>query len=95
MDPSLPKIEGTKIPDIIISKQTQFYTLWGVYTVVEFTAGGFLGGQRISLATGFAVLIGVWLFNFGHLGFVLRCVEQLDKFGDALNAALHYCPVNS
>ena len=42
----------------------------------------------IALGTGLAVFFGVWAFNFGHLGFVLRCAGQLDKLGDVLDAAL-------
>jgi hypothetical protein len=32
------KIESPKILDLIVSKQTQYYTLWGVYTAVQFAA---------------------------------------------------------
>jgi hypothetical protein len=82
------KIDVPKVIDIFISRQTQYYTLWGVYTVVQFTAGSFgysrpLVGPWLALA----VLIGVWIFNFGHLGFVLTCVDQLDKLSYGLNAA--------
>ena len=81
----LAKIEPSKILDLIVSKQTQYYTLWGVYTAVQFAAGGFQSGGRLSLGIGLAVLCGVWAFNFGHLGFVLRCVDQLHRLGAVLN----------
>ena len=84
----LAKIESPKILDLIVSKQTQFYTLWGVYTVVQFAAGGFQSGGKPSLGVGLAVLCGVWAFNLGHLGFVLRCVDQLHRLGVVLNTAL-------
>ena len=83
------KIEPSKIIDLIISKQTQYYTLWAVYTAVQFAAGNYGSNQRLSMAAGLAVFIGVWTFNLGHLGFVLRCVDQLDKLSRVLTAALN------
>jgi hypothetical protein len=85
----LSKIEAPKILDLIVSKQTQYYTLWAVYTAVQFTAGGFGSGQSLPLAIALAVLFGVWAFNLGHLGFVLQCVSQLDKLSLALDAAVN------
>jgi hypothetical protein len=71
MNTLLEKIESPKILDLIVSKQTQYYTLWGVYTAVQFAAGSFQSGGKLSLGVGLAVLCGVWAFNLGHLGFVL------------------------
>jgi hypothetical protein len=85
----LAKIDSPKILDLIVGKQTQLYTLWGVYTVVQFAAGGFQSDRRLSLGVGLAVLCGVWAFNLGHLGFVLRCIDQLHKLGEVLKTALH------
>jgi hypothetical protein len=82
------KIKPSKILDLIISTQTQYYTLWAVYTAVQFAAGGHGYGYSLPLGVGLAVLFGVWAFNLGHLGFVLQCVAQLDKLSIALNAAL-------
>jgi hypothetical protein len=82
-------IEPAKILDLIISKQTQYYTLWAVYTAVQFAAGGYGYGHPLPLGVGLAVLLGVWAFNLGHLGFVLQCVAQLNKLSVVLNAALH------
>lgn len=88
-DSLLSKIEPSKIVDLIISKQMQYYTLWGVYTAVQFAAGGFgFSVKPLPLAVGLAVLLGVWAFNLGHLGFVLRCVDQLNKLTAVLNAAI-------
>ena len=82
------KIEVSKVIDLIVSKQTQYYTLWGVYTAVQFAVGGYGYGRPLPLGVGLAVLLGVWAFNFGHLSFVLECVAQLNKLGDALKAAV-------
>jgi hypothetical protein len=82
------KIEPSKIIDLIISKQTQYYTLWAVYTAVQFAAGNYGSNQPLSLIAGLAVLAGVWIFNLGHLGFVLQCVDQLNRLSRALSIAL-------
>jgi hypothetical protein len=82
------KIDPPKIIDLIISKQTQYYTLWGVYTAVQFAAGSFGYSSPLPLGVGLAVLFGVWAFNLGHLGFVLQCVDQLNKLSVVMNAAL-------
>jgi hypothetical protein len=85
----ISKIEPPKIVDLIISKQTQYYTLWAVYTAVQFAAGGFgYGGKALPLGVAVAVLLGVWAFNFGHLGFVLQCISDLDKLTDVLKKAV-------
>jgi hypothetical protein len=87
-DSLLLKIETSKIVDLIMTKQTHFYSLWAVYTVVQFTAGSYgMGQPTISLATATAVLAGVWAFNFGHLGFVLQCIVQLGTLREVLAAA--------
>jgi hypothetical protein len=83
------KVEPSRVIDLTISKQTQYYTLWAVYTAVQFAAGSYGSNQPLTMTAGLAVLVGVWMFNLGHLGFVLRCVEQLDKLGCALTAALN------
>lgn len=44
----LSKIEPAKVIDLIISKQTQYYSLWAVYTAVQFATAGF-GNSRIYL----------------------------------------------
>jgi hypothetical protein len=89
---ALFKIEPSRLVDLIISKQTQYYTLWAVYTAVQFAAGNYGSNQRLPLSAGLAVLVGVWTFNLGHLGFVLRCVEQINKLSRALTAALQGRP---
>jgi hypothetical protein len=81
------KIEPDKIVDLIMSKQTQYYTLWGIYTVVQFTAASYGDNKTLSVGIALAVFAGVWAFNFGHLGFVLQCVAELNKLGMALRAA--------
>jgi hypothetical protein len=86
-DSLLLKIESSKIVDLIVAKQTHFYSLWAVYTAVQFTAGSYGMGQTISLAAAIAVLAGVWAFNFGHLGFVLQCITQLKALREVLRAA--------
>ena len=84
----ISKIEVSKILDLTISKQTHYYTLWGGYTAVQFATGTFGLGHPLAPGLGFAVLFAVWAFNFGHLGFVLQCIDQLNKLDDALRAAL-------
>jgi hypothetical protein len=86
-DSLLLKIETSKIVDLIVAKQTHFYSLWAVYTAVQFTAGSYGMGQSISFAAAIAVLAGVWAFNFGHLGFVLQCITQLQALREVLKAA--------
>jgi len=81
-------IEPGKIIDLISTKQTQYYVLWAGYTTVQFTAGSFGAKETLSHLVVYAVLAGVWMFNIGHLGFVLKCVEQLNKLTIALEAAL-------
>jgi hypothetical protein len=75
-DSLLSKIELPKIIDLIVSKQTQYYTLWGVYTAVQFAAGSYGYSHPVPLGVGLAVFFGVWAFNFGHLSFLLRCADQ-------------------
>jgi hypothetical protein len=82
-------IDPSKIIDLITSKQTQYYTLWAVYTAVQFAAGNYGSSQELSHATVLVVLVGVWMFNLGHLSFVLQCVDQLSRLDGVLNAALH------
>jgi hypothetical protein len=82
------QIDVSKVLELIDGKQTQYYTLWGVYTAVQFAASGYGSGTSLSLGVGLAVLFGVWAFNLGHLGFVLRCVTQLNKLSSILDAAL-------
>lgn len=87
--PLMSEIDPPKVLDLIINKQTQYYTLWGVYTVVQLTAGSFGDSSKpLSPWVGLAVLFGVWTFNFGHLGFVLTSVDQLNKLSVVMNAAL-------
>src|SRR2546423_9462511 len=85
-------IEPPKIVDLIISKQTQYYTLWGVYTAVQFTAGSYGYGHKVPLGGGLAVVFCVGAVNFWHLRFVLQCVSQLDKLKSVLRAALNDPP---
>ncbi|WP_036308479.1 hypothetical protein, partial [Methyloglobulus morosus] len=87
-DSLLSKIELPKIVDLIVSKQTQYYTLWAVYTAVQFAAGNYGFGHTLSLVNGLAVFFGVWAFNLGHLNFLLRCADQLEKLRTVLIAAL-------
>jgi hypothetical protein len=87
-DSLLSKIELPKIIDLIISKQTQYYTLWAVYTAVQFAAGSYGYGYPVPLVVGLAVFFGVWAFNLGHLSFLLRCADQLNKLRAVLIAAL-------
>lgn len=70
-DKIIDDVGAAKLLDLLIGKQTQFYTLWGVYTAVQFTAGGFGSKDTLSRGVAYAVIAGVWAFNFGHLGFVL------------------------
>jgi hypothetical protein len=86
--PPLLKVEASKIIDLIVSKQNQYYALWAGYTAVQFTAASFGGTDGPTLWVAVAVLCGVWAFNLGHLGFVLQCAAQLDKLGVALKAAI-------
>ncbi len=88
VDSLLSKIELPKIVDLIVSKQTQYYTLWAVYTAVQFAAGNYGYGHTLSMVNGLAVLFGVWAFNLGHLNFLLRCADQLEKLRAVLIAAL-------
>ena len=44
---AISKIEPTKILDLVISKQTHYYSLWAVYTAVQFAAASFGLGQRL------------------------------------------------
>lgn len=87
-DSLLSKVELPQIIDLIVNKQTQYYSLWAVYTAVQFAAGSYGYGHPLSLGLGIAVFIGVWAFNIGHLSFLLRCADQLDNLKDILLAAL-------
>jgi len=84
----LSKIELPKIIDLILNKQTQYYSLWAVYTAVQFAAGSYGFGHTLSLVNGLAVFFGVWAFNLGHLNFLLRCADQLEKLRTVLIAAM-------
>lgn len=87
-DSLLSKIELPKIIDLIVNKQTQYYSLWAVYTAVQFAAGSYGYSRPVPLGVGIAVFFGVWAFNLGHLSFLLRCAGQLNKLRAVLNAAL-------
>lgn len=83
----ISKIEPSKILDLVISKQTHYYSLWAGYTAVQFAAASFGLGQRlVPPAVGFAVLAGFWAFNLGHLGFVLASLADLGQLKRALQA---------
>src|SRR4051794_1230497 len=79
-----PTLEPSKILDIIGTKQTQYYALWAVYTAVQFSAATYGIGKTLSWSVAIAVLAGFWIFNLGHLGFVLQCVRQLDRLQQLL-----------
>src|SRR5215467_5360742 len=81
-------IEPSKVIDIISTKQTQYYVLWAGYATVQFTASSFGTKELLTRHLVYAVLAGVWMFNIGHLGFVLRCIAQINQLTDALRAAL-------
>lgn len=84
---AISKIEPSKILDLVISKQTHYYSLWAVYTAVQFAAASFGLSQRlVPQAVAFAVLAGFWAFNLGHLSFVLACLADLGRLKRALNA---------
>ena len=51
-DSLLSKIEPSKIIDLIVSKQTHYYSLWAVYTAVQFAAGSYGSTQKLSLGRG-------------------------------------------
>jgi hypothetical protein len=81
-------IELGKILDLIGTKQTQYYALWAVYTAVQFSAANYGMGHEVSYSLALSVLAGFWAFNFGHLGFVLQCVRQLDRLKLLLKASV-------
>ena len=64
-DKIIDDVGTSKLLDLLIGKQTQFYTLWGVYTAVQFTAGGLGSKDTLSPGVAYAVIAGVWAFNFG------------------------------
>jgi hypothetical protein len=84
-------IAGIELKDIlglISAKQTQYYVLWAGYATVQFTVASFGTAETLkSHSVVYAVLAGVWMFNIGHLGFVIQCVAQLNKLRNALDAA--------
>jgi len=84
----MSEIDTGKLVDTIANRQNQYYTLWGFYTVVQFSIAGFGSTEQLTLGTAVAVLLGAWAFNFGHLGFVLTCVAQLNRLTAALDAVL-------
>jgi hypothetical protein len=84
----MSEINAGKLVDTIANRQTQYYTLWGFYTVVQFSVACFGSTEQLTLGTAVAGLIGAWAFNIGHLGFVLTCVAQLNRLTDALDAVL-------
>jgi hypothetical protein len=87
-DKIVDDVGTSKLLDLLIGKQTKFYTLWGVYTAVQFTAGGFGTRETLSAGVVYAVILGVWAFNLGHLGFVLSCVRQINEMKAALDLIL-------
>jgi hypothetical protein len=81
-------IELRDILGLISTKQTQYYVLWAGYATVQFTAASFGTADTLkSHAVVYVVLAGVWMFNIGHLGFVIQCVAQLNKLRNALDTA--------
>jgi len=86
---SLSTIGIPKVVDLVGTKKAQYYTLWGVYAAVEWAASGYGSGRPLTLGVGLTVLTAVWLFNFGHLSFVLECIGEANKLSTALEAALN------
>ena len=74
--------------DCLSNRQSQYYTLWGFYTVVQFSAGELGPTETLHINTVCAVLISVWVFNIGHLTFLLSCMAQINRLNAALNAVL-------
>src|SRR5580704_695360 len=89
-DSLIAEIKPSKVLDLISTKQTHYYVLWAGYATVQFTAASFGTKDTFSHPLVYAVLAGVWMFNVGHLGFVLQCVAQLNKLRNALDATLSY-----
>lgn len=86
----LSKIEIKDILSYITTKQTQYFSLWAVYTAVQFSAGsfGFNLKEHLSYSLAMAAVLAVWVFNIGHLEFVLQCSQQLHMSGVALQHML-------
>lgn len=72
---------------LVFQKEAQIQGLWAVYTAVQFTMGGFgldhfSGGKNLMpLPMGLAVLLGVWVFNLGHLSMILKGIAQIELLG--------------
>ena len=92
--PPDPGIDTGKLIDTLSNRQTQYYTLWGFYTVVQFAVAGFGSTEPLKPLTVAAILCGVWAFNLGHLAFIVACVSQLNRLTHALDAALDGDEVN-
>ena len=84
----IAEIKLSEVLTAISTKQTQYYVLWAGYATVQFTAASFGTKDTFSHQLIYAVLGGVWMFNIGHLSFVLQCVTQINKLRNALVAAL-------
>ena len=78
---------------LVFQKETQIQALWAVYTAVQFAAGGFGLSEwheagKMPPEIGFAVFLGVWAFNLGHLSMILKCLAQLDVIKHEIDVAL-------
>ena len=81
-------INPAKVLDLLTGKQTQYYGLWAVYTAVQFSAGSFGMSIPLTPAIAMAVVLAVWAFNIGHLGFLLACARQISDLHKALVASI-------
>ncbi len=82
------QIDPGKVLDTIANRQTQYYSLWGFYTVVQFSAASFSLPAHGAYLVAVAVLCGVWVFNIGHLCFVLACVAHINRLRLTLKAGM-------
>jgi hypothetical protein len=82
-------VELGKILDLLGTNDNQYYGLWAVYTAVQFSAAGYDIEGENPYYVAFAVLLGLWAFNIGHLGFVLHCVNQANLLKSHLNTLVY------
>jgi hypothetical protein len=90
------KISEVKITDVIngyFTKEGQYFQLWMAYTAVKFAEGTFGSSSgQLSLHTAGWIIAGVWLFNAGHLYFIIDCLRVMKSLQSGIQGLAQKLP---
>lgn len=86
----IEKFEPPKVIDLLLSKQTQYFSLWLVYPAVQFAAGtfGFSYADGVPWKIALAAIVAVWIFNIGHLTLVMQRAQEIERLSAVSDSIL-------